>query len=541
MRNILLVEPDYQNKYPPLGLMKISAYHKNLGDRVVFVKGKSADLQNFIWDKIYITTLFTFHWKKTIETIKFYKRSVSHTDNFHIGGIMASLLQKEIYNEIDIKPHFGLLTSAKCIGENSSKNIDLLTPDYDILDEINYKYPANNAYITNTTKGCTRHCEFCAVHRIEPEFIGRIKIKNQIETIDRKYGQRRNLLLLDNNVLASDKFDEIIDEIKDLGFQADAMFVDPILFKIYINRLRNEKNVYEERKLKDKIIKEIFNLEKRIKARELLKQYVEIIKGFEFSDNSVKTELFDIAKRLMPLFEKYHNKAPKERHVDYNQGVDLRHLTEEKMKKFSEIAIKPLRIAFDHLSLKEQYVHVCKLADKYKIKELSNYLLYNYKDSPNDLYERLRINIELNENLNNSTIYSFPMKYIPVDETDRKKFIGKKWSLKSIRTIQAISNVTKGVIGAGSSFFRKAFGNDVNEFQKLIIMPEDYIIYRKESEKNGNTDKWWKQYSSLTERQKEETNDIIHKNDFQNIEKLTEDKAILEVLKHYKRDSKPDK
>lgn len=37
-RNILLVEPNYKNKYPPMGLMKISSYYKQLGDNVTFFK-----------------------------------------------------------------------------------------------------------------------------------------------------------------------------------------------------------------------------------------------------------------------------------------------------------------------------------------------------------------------------------------------------------------------------------------------------------------------------------------------------------------------
>jgi transcriptional regulator with XRE-family HTH domain len=38
-RKILLIEPNYKNKYPPIGLMKIATYHRNLGDDVKFFKG----------------------------------------------------------------------------------------------------------------------------------------------------------------------------------------------------------------------------------------------------------------------------------------------------------------------------------------------------------------------------------------------------------------------------------------------------------------------------------------------------------------------
>ena len=50
-RNILLLEPNYKNKYPPIGLMKIATYHRMLGDNVVFFKG---DLNDFVVNQLFL-------------------------------------------------------------------------------------------------------------------------------------------------------------------------------------------------------------------------------------------------------------------------------------------------------------------------------------------------------------------------------------------------------------------------------------------------------------------------------------------------------
>ena len=46
-KNILLIEPGYKNKYPPLGLMKIAQYHGPMGkkDNVCFIKGEDASVK----------------------------------------------------------------------------------------------------------------------------------------------------------------------------------------------------------------------------------------------------------------------------------------------------------------------------------------------------------------------------------------------------------------------------------------------------------------------------------------------------------------
>ena len=50
MRKILLVEPNYKNKYPPMGLMKIATYYRRLGDDVTFFKG---DLKELVLNNTY--------------------------------------------------------------------------------------------------------------------------------------------------------------------------------------------------------------------------------------------------------------------------------------------------------------------------------------------------------------------------------------------------------------------------------------------------------------------------------------------------------
>jgi len=444
---VLLMEPSYKNKYPPLGLMKLSAFHKQRGDEVFFVKGLDKKVRGQLWDRIYITTMFSFHWAETVKTIKYYEFSVRDPQNFFIGGPMATLMADEIQRETGFDPVKGLLNEKGKLGLAGDHEVDSMIPDYSILDEIDYKYPTSNAYFTYMTRGCVRKCPFCAVPTIEPFFVEYIPLMKQIQMINEKYGEKKDLLLLDNNVLASPKLDQIIDEIKEAGFHKGA---------------------------------------------------------------------------------KWNNSL---RHVDFNQGIDLRLLTKAKMKRLAELPIYPLRIAFDHIALKDKYIEKIEWAAEHDFKRLSNYILYNYKDTPEEFYDRLRINVELNERLG-TQIYSFPMKYIPVTNKDRN-FVGKRWTPKYLRSIQCILQATHGVVSPRKEFFEAAFGRSIKEFKKLLIMPADYIIYR-EDHKNNGTAKWNDLLSSLGPNQKKDFMKIVNENRFE-IGISSKYPKVNGLLSHYKK------
>ena len=72
VEDILLIEPAYKNKYPPIGLMKIAYFHRYImHDYVRFAKGRLPEgLENKKWDRVYVTTLFTFEWENTKKALK---------------------------------------------------------------------------------------------------------------------------------------------------------------------------------------------------------------------------------------------------------------------------------------------------------------------------------------------------------------------------------------------------------------------------------------------------------------------------------------
>lgn len=526
---VLLVEPNYKNKYPPIGLMKISTYHKMLGDEVHFVKGTSKDIDSQVWDRIYITTLFTFYFDITIKTINHYLKIANDIRSLYVGGIMASLMPERIIDATGMDMEHilvGLFTDTSKVGDNNSVNIDQLPLDYDILDEITYKYPAGDNYFSHTSRGCPNHCPFCAIPILEPHFYVTNNIKKQIETINNKYGPKQNLLLLDNNVLNTPNLKELVDDLCSLGFERGAKFVDPGTYNIIMSRYhKGDRSPLLDNKLNTYLD----SFKARIKSSEMLEKFIKVlIKGETISDFAAY--MLDQEHVISPIIEKYRNKNPKARYLDFNQGVDARKINDENMFQLSRLSIRPLRIAFDSINLSKQYINAVKTAHKYGIREISNYILFNYNDTPASLYERLLINIELNKELG-IQIFSFPMKYSPINRIDRN-YIGKFWTRKALSAISAILQVSNGVVAAGSNFFLKAFGNTLSEYFEILAMPRSLIMFRQYFEENGTTNSWREEYNRLDNVQRNRLMHFVSK-PVSELKKMKYPKEFESIIPYY--------
>jgi len=197
MKNVLLVEPAYNNPYPPLGLLKISTWHKRKGDIVQLVKDTPHNqlIEEFQekekcykklrdhYDVIYITSLFTYQAYYVIDSIRYYENKFPNA-RIRVGGIMATLMPEYIKEKTGLKPHMGLLRGA----ENCP-------PDYSW-------YPGLSYSLSFTTRGCPRKCPFCAVKKHEPKFIVKENWPRDIDITKKK------IIFWDNNWLASKNFEK---------------------------------------------------------------------------------------------------------------------------------------------------------------------------------------------------------------------------------------------------------------------------------------------------------------------------------------------
>lgn len=156
-----------QKTFPNYALMKISAYHKLLGDTVEWW------LPNGVYDRVYSSKVFSFTPENPYLPADVIKGGTGY-------GLFSDL----------------------------PSEIDEMFPDYSLFPDCDYAI----GYIT---RGCPNHCRWCVVPRKE----GAIKPYRTWQQLVRPDTDK--LVLMDNNILACDCGVEQLESLIDSGYRID--------------------------------------------------------------------------------------------------------------------------------------------------------------------------------------------------------------------------------------------------------------------------------------------------------------------------------
>lgn len=154
-----LVDVDGHN-YPNYALMKISAWHKERGDSVEW-----ADPMFGEYDRVYMSKVFTF--------------TEDNRDIWHCEVVKGG--------------------TGYDIASKLPEEVDAMQPDYSLygIEDVAYGF---------LTRGCVNKCPWCIVPKKEDAV-------SVYRDIDEVANGRKNVILMDNNILASEYGLEQLDKI----------------------------------------------------------------------------------------------------------------------------------------------------------------------------------------------------------------------------------------------------------------------------------------------------------------------------------------
>jgi len=202
--HVLLIEPEYYTQYPPLGLLKLSSYHKQKGDTVQYLKGASGIRHLYTYpDLIYVTSLFTWAWEPVHRAIKV-ARLYFPKSRIELGGVYASL-----------RPDHAATAGADYVHTGILPHVEGLLPDYDLVPDWHRK---RRASVMFTHRGCIRRCQFCAVPALEGQPF-QVRDTGSIKPL--VHPEHNRVILWDNNILGESHWQDIVGEIKDLNLEVD--------------------------------------------------------------------------------------------------------------------------------------------------------------------------------------------------------------------------------------------------------------------------------------------------------------------------------
>lgn len=189
-----------------------------------------------------------------------------------------------------------------------------------------------------------------------------------------------------------------------------------------------------------------------------------------------ETWLKDV-KKLRELKKKGINQ------MDFNQSLDCRFFTEEIAKELKGLPIRPMRFSFDHMGADGKCQNAIKLSKKYRFSEIRVDVLYNWNDTIEDFYYRLK-------EICRAGGCSILMKFAPIDQINRD-YVGKHWTKKERDAVHKINPYPNGEISSQTiEEFEYYFGKDAKEFKRMLNFDNIHKLSKLKMEKQSK-DKVW--------------------------------------------------
>lgn len=147
--------------------------------------------------------------------------------------------------------------------------------------------------------------------------------------------------------------------------------------------------------------------------------------------------------------------------IDFNQSIDARLFSKDIAEALKGLPIKPMRFSFDHMGSDKFCQNAIKLAIDNGFNLVVVDVLYNWYDTPENFYYRMKEVIK-------SGGAVMPMKYAPLDKPNRN-YVGEKWTEKELKHFMHLKQYPHGMINPRTvEEFEYLFGKDEKEFKKLI-------------------------------------------------------------------------
>lgn len=175
-----LYDADGHN-FPSLPLMKISAYHKSMGDDVEFA------IPMCKYDRIYVSRVFGDEYTTYDE------RLILQADEIIYGGTGFA-----------IKVKGGREEYKKALDKNLPSQVEHIYPDYSLYPE----YTKNTAY-GFLTRGCPNNCAFCIISQKEGI------VSKKVADLSEFWRGQKCIKLLDANLLACRRRKELLLQLID--------------------------------------------------------------------------------------------------------------------------------------------------------------------------------------------------------------------------------------------------------------------------------------------------------------------------------------